>query len=81
MKQLDPKAQNRLLSTAEVAALLGCSPRHIRRLLAAGKFPEPRLVGELSRWPEIQIRGWIDSGCPPCPPRTSHDAASREVNP
>lgn len=45
----------RLLSTQEVAALMGVSPKTIRRLLDAGKLPQIVRIGRLIRWRENDI--------------------------
>lgn len=39
------------LKVREVASMLGCSPRTVWKLTAAGKFPAPvRLTPRLPRW-------------------------------
>jgi predicted DNA-binding transcriptional regulator AlpA len=48
------------------AALLGCSSRHIRRLVDAGKCPPPVRLGALLRWPKPVADAWIADGCPSC---------------
>lgn len=45
----------RLLNTQEVAALMGVSPKTIRRLLDAGKLPQIVRIGRLIRWRENDI--------------------------
>ncbi len=54
-----------LLNVKEVAALLGCSTRHVRRLRKKGKMPKPLKLGQLVRWrrsghPEMDRRGLPD---------------------
>lgn len=56
-----------LLSVKEVAALLACSPRHVRRLADAGKMPQPVRLGALIRWDQSAIKCWIAEGCPTVP--------------
>lgn len=51
----------RLLNTSEVAALMGVSPKTIRRLLDAGKLPQMVRVGRLIRWRENDIISMIRS--------------------
>jgi excisionase family DNA binding protein len=53
-----------LLDVRAVAALLGCSTRHVKRLADAGKLPSPLKLGRLKRWPRRAIRQWLDDGCP-----------------
>jgi excisionase family DNA binding protein len=58
-----PAAQ--LLDVRAVAALLGCSARHIYRLSEAGLMPAPRRLGSLVRWARQELLDWIATGCPP----------------
>lgn len=53
-----------LLDVRAVAALLGCSARHIYRLADAGKMPTPVRLGALVRWSRRAIDEWISQGCP-----------------
>ena len=53
-----------LLDIHSVAKLLGCSPRHARRLADAGKMPRPVKLGALVRWNRQVIEDWIKEGCP-----------------
>ena len=57
-----PAAQ--LLDVDAVAALLGCSPRHVYRLSDSGRMPAPVKLGSLVRWSAAGIRDWVDAGCP-----------------
>ena len=60
-----------LLTVRQVAALLGCSARHVYRLSDRGAMPRPVKLGNLVRWnrrtgdPATGIEDWIDSGCKP----------------
>ena len=56
--------QSILLNVHSVAKLLGCSPRHARRLADAGKMPRPVKLGALVRWNRQVIEDWIKEGCP-----------------
>ncbi len=47
-----------------VAALLGCSTRHVERLEADRLIPPPFRVGRPIRWDRETIDRWIDGGCP-----------------
>jgi excisionase family DNA binding protein len=60
----DPAA---LLDVRAVAAILGCSVRHVYRLADASRMPPPVRVGALVRWPRRSIEDWIACGC--CPVR------------
>jgi excisionase family DNA binding protein len=58
----DPPA---LLDVRAVAALLGCSPRHVYRMSDAGHMPPPVKLGALVRWRHQDIDAWIATGCKP----------------
>ncbi|MFO0826714.1 MAG: helix-turn-helix domain-containing protein [Phycisphaerales bacterium] len=47
-----------------VAVTLGCSVRHVRRLLDAGLMPGAVRIGQLVRWRRDDIARWIERGCP-----------------
>ena len=53
-----------LLTVRQVAAMLGCSPRHVYRLADAGKMPGPVRLGVLVRWDRAAIESWLAAGCP-----------------
>lgn len=53
-----------LLSIEDVAALLRCSPRHVRRLNKAQRMPPPIRLGSLVRWQLDALQTWITNGCP-----------------
>ena len=59
-----PAAQ--LLDVRSVAALLGCSTRHVYRLADAGRMPPPVRLGALIRWRRADLDAWIAGGCKPC---------------
>ena len=61
-----PETATKLLDVQEVAALLGCSTRHVYRLADAGKMPKPVRLGALVRWSKATIEDWIADGCPHC---------------
>lgn len=56
---------------AGLASFLGVSKRHVHRLKAAGKLPEPIRLGRCVRWTLEAIRAWMDAGGP--------DRAKREA--
>lgn len=47
------------------AARYGFSPEHWRRLVDAGKAPQPSRFGRLVRWPVATLDQWDASGNPP----------------
>jgi len=52
-----------LLDVRSVARLVGCSTKHIRRMVRAGKLPTPVKVGRLTRWSRASLESWIAAGC------------------
>ena len=61
-----------LLTVRQVAALLGCSARHVYRLADRGAMPRPVKLGDvLVRWNRrtgdaaTGIEDWIAGGCKP----------------
>ena len=60
--------------TDGVAAIIPCSPRHVRRMADAGLMPRPVHCGRLVRFrwrtgdPKTGILDWIEAGCPNCRP-------------
>ena len=56
-----------LVDVGQVATLLRCSERHVRRLARTGKMPTPIKLGSLVRWSRNAIDEWIARGCPPVP--------------
>jgi excisionase family DNA binding protein len=55
-----------ILTVDDVAALLRCSSRHVRRLAAGGRIPRPIKLGVLLRWLKADVDQWISAGCPNC---------------
>lgn len=53
-----------MMSVDDVADELGCSPRHVRRMIDAGRCPKPVRLGSLIRFPRQVIDDWIGAGCP-----------------
>ena len=58
-------APSDLLNVRQVAARLGCSPRHVYRLSDAGRMPIPVKLGVLVRWRAADLDAWISGGCKP----------------
>lgn len=54
-----------LLTVRQVAAMLGCSARHVYRLSDRGAMPRPTKLGDvLVRWSRTDIESWVAAGCP-----------------
>ena len=56
----DPIAVN----ASQLAAMLGVSVRHIRRMDSAGQLPQAIRLGRSKRWPVETIREWLSAGAP-----------------
>lgn len=52
-----------LLDVRAVAALLGVSTAHIRRLTDRGAMPRPVALGRCRRWRRGDVVDWIATGC------------------
>ena len=62
----------KLLNRKEIEELTGLSRASIYRLMRAGHFPAPTRIGlRAVRWPEDEIRGWLESR-----PRATGEARS-----
>ena len=53
-----------MLDADAFAAMLGVSTRHLRRLVDAGKAPQPVRLGGCVRWNRDLVSGWLADGCP-----------------
>lgn len=57
----DDFASRRLLNSAQTATILGFSTVHLRRLVKAGKVPQPVRIGERKlAWRAGEIRAFLD---------------------
>ena len=57
----------RLVDRRKVAAMLGCSVRHVERLEVDELIPPSFRIGSLVRWDRDIIEQWIVDSCPACP--------------
>ena len=48
-----------LVRAKEIAAYVGCSPKHIRKLSERGEFPKPVKAGRLLRWSRQAVERWL----------------------
>jgi predicted DNA-binding transcriptional regulator AlpA len=55
-----------MLDVHGFADVLQCSTRHVRRLVDAGKCPQPVRLGGCVRWPRTVVEKWVADGCPNC---------------
>ena len=53
-----------LLDVGAVARLLGCSQRHVAKLVHDHLMPAPLHLGHLRRWRPDIVRDWLEHGCP-----------------
>ena len=61
-----PPSLAALISIHDVASMLGCSPRHVYRLVDTRRIPQPVKLGALLRWVKADVEQWIADGCPHC---------------
>lgn len=61
-----PAATTVLMTINQVAKILGCSTRHVRRLVDANRIPRPIKLGALLRWIKTDVDCWLAAGCPNC---------------
>ena len=62
-----PAAKKELINTVDLAAMLGVSPRAVRRLRAHGKLPAPIRIGRRGGrivWRTAEIHAWRAAGSP-----------------
>lgn len=62
--QAPEQAVPALLDKRAVAAMLGCSSRHVDRLADTGRMPPPVRIGVLVRWRRSDLDAWLSAGCP-----------------
>lgn len=65
-QKTSPVAPTVLIAIEDVAAILGCSTRHVRRLVNSNRIPRPVKLGALLRWIKTDVDQWIAAGCPNC---------------
>ena len=68
-----------LLDVKAVAALLGCSTRHVGRLVERNRMPAPIKLGVLVRWSRAALLAWIGQGCPTKTNELDERRAARDV--
>lgn len=61
-----PAANNQALAVDahQLAAMLGISIAHVRRLDSAGQIPRAVRLGACVRWSVDEIRAWLLAGAP-----------------
>ena len=60
-KRPTPFGSAALVDAEEIAQLLSCSPKHVRRMAERGQLPKPVHVGRLQRWPQEAIEQRINA--------------------
>ena len=48
-----------VMTIDQVAAMVKCSPAHVRRLVNRGEFPAPARLGALVRWDRFTVLRWL----------------------
>jgi len=69
-----------LLDLRDVARVCQLSPRHVLRMVAAGRMPAPLRIGRCARWSRTSIRHWITTGCPTTPSSSASAGRRRRRN-
>jgi excisionase family DNA binding protein len=59
-----PIIMPRLLTTAQLAALLALGDRTIKRMTAARELPGIVRIGRSVRFDRNQVEAWVSRGCP-----------------
>lgn len=59
-----PSTSPEVLSTADLAKVLGVSERHVFTLEKEGHIPAPVRLGGSKRWTRLSIDAWLAAGCP-----------------
>jgi len=57
-------SDRQMYDAEQLAELLNCSSRHVRRMALTGRMPKGVKFGLLRRWPRKQINEWLNAGCP-----------------
>jgi predicted DNA-binding transcriptional regulator AlpA len=55
-----PPSETLTLDAEAVAALIGCSAAHVRRLAARGLFPQPLRLGARVLWSRAVVLGFVN---------------------
>lgn len=48
-----------LITSADVASMIGCSPRTVTNLVRDGRLPKPTRIGRLVRWHRSVINSFL----------------------
>ncbi len=67
MTHAQPKAQDRLLTPAEVAALFRVDPKTVTRWARDGKLTSLRTIGGHRRYREAEVRQLLEPAGPQAP--------------
>lgn len=54
-----------LLTRHDLATILRVSAKHVSVMNVAELLPAPLVVGSQHRWRRVEIREWMNAGCPP----------------
>lgn len=60
-----------------VAAILGCSPAHVRALVRRGEFLRPAKLGALARWSRVAVLRWLEENTGPTAQRAGQAVQAR----
>ncbi len=60
----EAERENHLLDTKQVAKLLGICERTLWSYWNSGRILKPIKIGSSVRWSALELRQWIEAGCP-----------------
>jgi excisionase family DNA binding protein len=58
-RSIQSSEAEQLLRPEDLALLLGCSTRTVRKMVAAGLLPVPHRFGRMARWRRGQVNDWL----------------------
>jgi excisionase family DNA binding protein len=51
-----------LVTAKEIAAILGCSQKFVRRITDTGHFPKDIQIGpRMRRWRRVEVEAWLNA--------------------
>jgi excisionase family DNA binding protein len=56
-----PAPRRKLLTVTDIAGIVGCRPRTVRRWREEGRLPPALHFGGLVRWEETDVLAWLDT--------------------
>jgi len=58
----NPFGDRALVTAKEIAAILGCSQKFVRRITDTGHFPKDIQIGpRMRRWRRVEVEAWLNA--------------------